>query len=75
MNVKKVIICYGNVERKRCSKHRPVAAHFHPKDVLVVGLLAGAAVVAVPALFGHLDVQTLAMEGSGTGLAAQQTAP
>lgn len=54
---------------------RPVAAPLHPQDVLVVGFLACAAVVAVPALFGHLDVQTLAMEGGRTGLAAQQAAP
>lgn len=67
--------CFGNDRRKRCRKHLPVAAHFHPQDVFVVGLLACATVVAVPVIFGHFDVQTLAMEGSRTGLAAQQTAP
>lgn len=57
------------------AEHQPVAAPFHPQDVLVVGFLACATVIAVPALFGHLDVQTLAMERGRTGLAAQQTAP
>lgn len=57
------------------AEHRPVAAHFHPQDVFVVGFLACATVVAVPALFRHFDVKTLAMEGSRTGFTAQQTAP
>lgn len=53
----------------------PVAANFDPEDVFVSRLLPSLAVIAVPAAFRHLDVQTLAVEGSGTGLAAQQAAP
>jgi len=40
-----------------------------------VGFLSRPAVVAVPASFGHVDVQTLPVEGGGARLTAQQTAP
>lgn len=61
------------ISREQC--FLPESSHFNPEDVLKVWFLPGLAVVAEPAPLGHLDVQTLLMEGSRTGLAAQQTAP
>lgn len=44
----------------------PVSANFDPNDFFVVWLFASAAVVAKPAALRHVDVETLAVEGSWT---------
>lgn len=64
-----------NTSREMIAPSKPVSAHFDPQHVLVVGLLAGSAVVAEPAALWHVDVQTLAVERSRAGLAAQEAAP
>lgn len=56
-------------------QHKPVASDLHPEDVLEARLLPSLAVVAVPAAFWHFHVQTLPVESSRTGLAAEQAAP
>ncbi len=53
--------------------HKPVAAHFYPQNVLVVGFLSRSTVVTEPAALGHVNVQTLTVKGSRARFTAEQT--
>lgn len=50
----------------------PVVSQFDPNNLLVVQLLAGFAVVAVPAALRHVHAQAFRVEGSRARLAAEQ---
>lgn len=50
----------------------PVIPKLHPNDLLVTQLLASFTVIAIPASLGHVNAETLGVEGRWAGLAAQQ---
>lgn len=50
----------------------PVVSQFDPNNLLVVQLLAGFAVVAVPAALRHVYAQAFWVEGSRARLATEQ---